>query len=154
MKAVIQRVTKADLSVNGQLISEINNGLVVYFGVKAGDKKEYCDYLSKKIVNMRIFEDDNKKMNLSLLHNGYEILLVSQFTLCASCEHGNRPDFILAEKPTVANEIYEYMITSLQKNGATVKTGIFGADMKINQLNDGPVTIILDTDTDSHFSGE
>ena len=151
MKAVIQRVLGAKLVVDGQTVSEIGKGLCIYLGVKQGDKAEYADYFAKKISAMRIFTDENGKMNLSALDLGCEILLISQFTLLANCEHGNRPDFIGAEKPDKANELYLYTKEKLSQTGLTVKTGIFGADMKITQLNDGPVTIILDTDTDKHF---
>lgn len=144
MKAVIQRVKHTKLSVNGQLISEIPGGLTVYFGVAAGDTKDKADYMAKKIVNMRIFEDDAGKMNLSVIDKGLEILSVSQFTLLADTSHGNRPGFTGAEKPDAANEMYEYFCVKLSEYGVKVKRGVFGADMKIEQYNDGPVTIILE----------
>ena len=144
MKAVIQRVKHTKLSVNGELVSEIPGGLTVYFGVAAGDDKSKADYVAKKIVNMRIFEDDAGKMNLSVMDKGLEILSVSQFTLLADTSHGNRPGFTDAEKPERAKEIYEYFCDRLAEYGVPVKRGIFGADMKIEQYNDGPVTIIME----------
>lgn len=144
MKAVIQRVKHTDLSVDGKLISEIPFGLAVYLGVKAGDGKDKAEAMAKKISKLRIFEDDNGKMNLSLSDVGGEILLISQFTLYGDCSHGNRPSFIEAERPELANALYEYTAETLRGLGMTVKTGVFGADMKIRQFNDGPVTIIYE----------
>ena len=145
MKAVIQRVKKTTLSVDGELISEIEKGLVVYLGVKSGDTKESADYLAKKISAMRIFEDENGKMNLGVKDIGGEILVVSQFTLLADTSRGNRPSFIEAEKPERANELYLYFASLLEQTyGISVKRGVFGADMKIEQYNDGPVTILME----------
>ena len=144
MKAVIQRVKSASLSVDGKLISSIGVGLCVYFGVESGDTEDYADYVAKKIYNMRIFEDENGKMNKSISDVGGEILLISQFTLCADTSGGNRPSFVTAEKPDRANSLYEYEANKLIAYGATVKKGVFGADMQIIQHNDGPVTIILE----------
>ena len=145
MKAVVQRVSKTVLKVDGELISEIGKGLVVYLGVQAGDVKESADYLAKKIAGMRIFEDENGKMNLSVKDVGGEILVVSQFTLLADTSHGNRPGFTDAEKPDIANSMYEYFVSLIANTyGITAKKGVFGADMKIEQHNDGPVTIIMD----------
>ncbi len=144
MKAVIQRVKGASLSVDGKLISEIGVGLAVYFGVEAGDCEASADYMAKKIYNMRIFEDENGKMNKSLRDVGGEILLISQFTLCADASGGNRPSFAEAERPERAEILYEYEAIKLKEWGATVKKGVFGADMQIVQHNDGPVTIILE----------
>lgn len=144
MKAVIQRVLDAKLEVEGKLISKINNGFVVFLGVKKGDSTEDADYLIKKIPLLRICEDENGKINKSLLDTNGEVLLVSQFTLYADSSHGNRPSFIEAENPEKANELYEYVKEGLIKAGLSVKTGIFGADMKITQTNDGPFTIIVD----------
>ena len=143
MRAVVQRVKQTRLSVDGKLISEIPAGLVVYFGVGVGDTLEQADYLAKKIANMRIFEDENGKMNLSVIDKGYEILSVSQFTLLADTSHGNRPSFINAEHPDKAKPMYEYFCEKLASYGIPVKRGIFGADMKIEQCNDGPVTIVF-----------
>ena len=144
MKAVVQRVLCAELKVDGQLISEINAGLVVYLGIAVHDTQQEASFLEKKIANLRIFEDDNGKMNLSALSLGREILLISQFTLLGDCARGNRPDFELAERPEKARILYEYTAEQLRLTGLTVKQGVFGADMKINQLNDGPVTILLE----------
>ncbi len=144
MKAVVQRVRKTTLSVDGKLISEIEKGFAVYFGVKKGDTKDKADYLAKKIAGLRVFEDENGKMNLALKDVGGEILLISQFTLLADVSHGNRPGFTDAEDPATANEMYLYMADRLRGYGISVKTGVFGADMKIQQFNDGPVTILYD----------
>lgn len=143
MKAVIQRVNSATLSVDGTLISSIGKGLCVYFGVEKGDEETLLDYYAKKISQMRIFEDDNGKMNLSCLDLGYEILLISQFTLCANCSRGNRPDFFGAEEPSRARSLYEQLGKKLEEKGIKVSYGVFGADMRILQENAGPVTIIL-----------
>lgn len=144
MKAVIQRVSDAVLKVDGKIISEIGNGYVIYLGVFKGDGENEADYMIKKIPPLRIFEDENGKTNKSITDVGGEILLVSQFTLCANTKHGNRPDFLSAETPDRANELYLYVAEGLKKAGVPVKTGVFGADMKINQTNDGPFTIILE----------
>ena len=144
MKAVVQRVRKTTLSVDGKLISEIEKGFAVYFGVKRGDTKDKADYLAIKIAGLRVFEDENGKMNLALKDVGGEILLISQFTLLADVSHGNRPGFTDAEDPATANEMDLYMADCLRGYGIPVKTGVFGADMKIQQFNDGPVTILYD----------
>ena len=144
MKAVVQRVKETSLKVDGKLISEIHFGLIVYFGVKKGDDIIKADYLAKKIANLRVFEDENGKMNKSVLEVGGEILSVSQFTLYGDVSHGNRPGFSDAEVPSLASSIYDYFCDKLKEQGVTVKKGIFGADMKILQLSDGPVTIIYE----------
>ncbi len=144
MRAVVQRVKQTQLRVSGELISEIPFGLIVYFGVKKGDDKEKAEYLAKKIAKLRVFEDGNGKMNLSVLDVKGEIMSVSQFTLYGDVSHGNRPGFSEAEVPELANAIYDYFCDKLIEQGVTVKRGIFGADMKISQLSDGPVTIIYD----------
>ena len=144
MKAVIQRVLSANLKVDGNLISEIGKGYVIFLGVGVGDDKQKADYFIKKIPSLRIFEDENEKINRSIIDEGGEILLVSQFTLYANAEHGNRPDFLSAEKPDKAKELYLYVAEGLKKSGINVKLGVFGADMKIEQINDGPFTIILE----------
>ena len=144
MRAVVQRTGRVTLSVDGKIISEINKGLTVYFGVARGDGKEKADYLVKKIAALRVFEDENGKMNLSVKDVGGEIMFVSQFTLLADVSHGNRPGFSYAEEPTLAKEIYLYAADKLAEEGVPVKLGVFGADMKIEQENDGPVTIIYD----------
>jgi len=145
MKAVVQRVLGADLKVDGKLISEINKGYVVFLGVKVGDSEKEAEKIASKIAKLRILEDENEKMNLSIKDAGGEILLVSQFTLYGDCKGCNRPSFIQAERPERANELYLRVKALLEKENIFVKTGVFGADMKINVQNDGPVTIILDT---------
>ncbi len=144
MKAVVQRVLDANLKVDEKIISEIGKGYVVFLGVKKGDTKENADYFIKKLPTLRICEDENGKINKSIIDTKGEILLVSQFTLLANTSHGNRPDFLDAELPQQANELYEYVLEGLIKQGITVKKGVFGADMKINQTNDGPFTVILE----------
>ena len=144
MKAVIQRVLDANLKVDGKLISSIKNGYVIFLGVAKGDTKENADYFIKKIPTLRIFEDENGKINKSIMDVGGEILLVSQFTLMANTSHGNRPDFLMAETPDKANELYLYVADGLKKQGIKVGLGVFGADMKINQTNDGPFTITME----------
>lgn len=144
MKAVIQRVLSAELKVDGKIVSEIGKGYVIYLGVKKGDSKENCEYFAKKIPSLRIFEDESGKINRSITDEEGEILLVSQFTLYANASHGNRPDFLDAEEPTKAEELYLYLAELLKNTGLTVKLGVFGADMKISQVNDGPFTVILE----------
>ena len=144
MRAVIQRVLDANLKVDGELISEIRKGYVIFLGVKKGDTKEDADYFIKKIPPLRICEDENGKINKSIIDVGGEILLVSQFTLFADTSHGNRPSFLDAEAPDKANQMYEYVAEGLRAQGLIVKQGVFGADMKINQTNDGPFTVILE----------
>lgn len=144
MKAVVQRVKNTVLKVDGELISEIPFGLTVFLGIKCEDTEKQADYLVKKIANLRIFEDENGKMNLSVKDVGGEVLLVSQFTLYGDASHGNRPSFTLAERPEKAEPLYEYAVSALRAQGVTVKKGVFGADMKIEQFNDGPVTILLE----------
>lgn len=144
MKAVIQRVGRTTLSVEGKLVSEINRGLTVFVGIKRGDCESQADKLAKKIANLRVFEDENGKMNLSVKDVGGEVMLVSQFTLYGDASHGNRPSFIEAEEPIKANKLYEYLVDRIRADGVSVKTGVFGADMKIQQYNDGPVTIIIE----------
>ena len=144
MKAVVQRVKSAKLYCEGKLVSTIGQGLVVFFGVGVNDGKDKADYLSAKIPNLRIFADENGKSNLSVNDVGGEILSVSQFTLLADLSHGNRPSFTSACTPQAANEIYEYFCNKLAESGAPVKRGVFGGDMTIEQVNDGPYTIIYD----------
>ena len=146
MKAVVQRVKQTRLSVDGKTVSEIPFGLTVFLGVKVGDTEKEAAYLAKKIAGLRIFEDENGKMNLSVKDVGGEVLLVSQFTLYGDASHGNRPSFTLAERPERAEPLYEFAVQELSSYGVTVKKGVFGADMKIEQLNDGPVTILLENE--------
>ena len=145
MRAVIQRVKSASLSVDGTLISEIGKGYAVYLGVGQGDNEQDEDYIAKKVALLRVFEDENGKMNKSLTDVYGEILLISQFTLFGNCSHGNRPSFVEAEKPEIANERYLSVKSKLESYGIKVKTGVFGADMQIVQHNDGPVTILIDS---------
>lgn len=145
MRAVVQRVLSANLKVEGKLISEIGKGLLVFLGVGQGDKESDLAKIISKISKLRIFEDENGKMNLSIKDVGGEVLFVSQFTLYADCKHGNRPSFIQAEKPERAKELYLKGKMLLKEENIITKTGIFGADMKIDAINDGPVTIILDS---------
>ena len=145
MKAVVQRVLRANLKVDGELISEIGKGYVVFLGVGKGDTQKDGDYFIKKIPTLRICEDENGKINVNIVDAGGEILLVSQFTLYADTSHGNRPSFINAELPEPANELYEYVLEGLRKQGLSVKKGVFGGDMKIEQVNDGPFTVIMES---------
>ncbi len=147
MKAVIQRVSFSDVKVDGKTIGEIKKGFMILLGVVDGDTEAEAELLARKTANMRIFEDENGKMNLSLMDIDGECLVISQFTLCADCKKGNRPSFIQSAKPDEANALYEYFIEQLKVNGVNkVECGEFGADMKVTLLNDGPVTIILDSD--------
>ena len=146
MKAVIQRVTHASAKVDGETVGSCGQGFLILLGVMAGDDEKEADKLVNKTVNLRIFEDENGKMNLSSLDIGGEMLVVSQFTLCADCTHGRRPSFTPSAPPDEANRLYEYFVRNLKENGIShVETGVFGADMKVELLNDGPVTIILDS---------
>ncbi len=148
MRAVIQRVTNASVSINGELWSEINNGLLVFIGIEDADNDEYIVWLSNKIIQLRIFDDENIVPNLSLKDKGGNLLLVSQFTLQASTKKGNRPSYIRASKASVALPIYEKLIAQLEQDlEKKIFTGKFGADMKIALVNDGPVTILMDTKT-------
>lgn len=142
MKAVVQRVLSAKLRVDGKTVSEIGKGLVVFLGVQKDDGKNDGDYFIRKLPALRIFEDENEKINRSVLDEKGEILLVSQFTLFADTSHGNRPSFFDAESPDKADELYKYVGAGL-KNALPVKYGVFGADMKIEQINDGPFTVIM-----------
>ena len=147
MKAVIQRVAEALVSIGGEIRSEIKKGFLVLLGVGKGDGEAEADVLASKIAKMRIFCDENDKMNLSLGQVGGELLVISNFTLLANCVHGNRPDYFGAESPDRANELYEYFVEKIKnESGVRTVTGEFGADMKVSILNDGPVTIVLDTD--------
>lgn len=146
MKAVIQRVTRASVTVEDELISAIGSGLLILLGVAQGDTRRDAEVLADKIANLRIFSDSDDKMNLSLLTTGGSALVVSQFTLCADCSHGRRPDFFGAAKPDIAEELYEYFCERIKTSGVSeVSKGVFGADMKVELLNDGPVTIIIDS---------
>lgn len=144
MKFLIQRVKNAQVDVDNKTVGKIDNGFLVLIGITHTDTKEIADYLVKKLINLRVFEDENGKMNLSLGDINGSLLLVSQFTLYADCSGGNRPSFVEAAKPDFANELYEYIISECKKKVDKVETGIFGADMKVSLINDGPVTIILE----------
>ncbi|MBE6229302.1 MAG: D-tyrosyl-tRNA(Tyr) deacylase [Bacteroidales bacterium] len=146
MRVVIQRVTQANVVIEGKTNGEIGNGMMILVGIEETDSDEDIAWLTKKIVNLRIFDDENGVMNLSILDKGGEILLISQFTLHASTAKGNRPSYIKAAKPDISVPIYERFIKSLETAmGKSIATGIFGADMKVSLTNDGPVTIIIDS---------
>ena len=147
MRVVLQRVSFANVEINKEIKGKCDKGFLVLLGVKQGDTEKEADFLASKVANLRVFPDENDKMNLSLLDIGGEALVISNFTLYADCSHGRRPSFINAEKPDKANELYEYFCSKLKEKGVTsVEKGEFGADMKVSLLNDGPVTIILDTE--------
>jgi D-tyrosyl-tRNA(Tyr) deacylase len=146
MRIVIQRVSEASVTVNAQVTGEIGNGLLVLVGIEDDDADEDISWLSNKITNLRIFNDENEVMNLGIKDINGDILLVSQFTLHASTKKGNRPSYIKASKPDIAVPVYEKMIRQLENDlGKKIQTGIFGADMKVRLLNDGPVTIVIDS---------
>ena len=146
MRAVIQRVTKASVTIDGKVFSQIEKGLLVLLGIEDADETEDIEWLSGKIVNLRVFDDDNGVMNISVKDIDGDILVVSQFTLHASTKKGNRPSYIKASKPGIAIPLYEKMVRQLSNDlGKEIKTGIFAADMKVELLNDGPVTIAIDT---------
>ena len=146
MRFVVQRVTRASVTVDSQVIGKIGNGFMVLIGVADTDTREIADKMVKKLLGLRIFEDENGKTNLDIHTVGGELLLISQFTLYANCRHGNRPSFIEAGKPDMANEMYEYIIAKCKEQVPVVEKGEFGADMKVELLNDGPFTILLDSD--------
>ena len=146
MRVVIQRVQQASVTVDGQVISQVQQGLMVLVGIVSEDSQADIEWISSKIVNMRIFEDEEGVMNKSVIDKGWDILLVSQFTLHASTKKGNRPSYIAAAKPEISIPIYEMLIKQLTNDlGAAIQTGQFGADMKVALVNDGPVTIIIDS---------
>ncbi len=144
MRIVLQRVTSASVRVDGELTGAIKNGYLILFGVGHDDTEEDCRRLADKIINLRIFSDENDKINLSLGDVGGELLVVPQFTLYADCRKGNRPNFIQAAKPDEANRLYEYFVEYCRNKGQKTETGRFGADMKVELLNDGPFTIVLE----------
>ena len=146
MRFVVQRVTHASVTVDSQVIGKIGNGFMVLIGVADTDTREIADKMVKKLLGLRIFEDENGKTNLDIHTVESELLLISQFTLYANCRHGNRPSFIEAGKPDMANEMYEYIIAKCKEQVPVVEKGEFGADMKVELLNDGPFTILLDSD--------
>lgn len=144
MKLVVQRVSQAKVEVNNKIVGKIGKGFLVLFGAGEGDTKEQADFLAEKLCNLRVFADENDKMNLSIKDINGELLVVSQFTLYADCKKGNRPSFVKAAKPDIANELYEYFMDKCRKEVKNIQKGIFGAKMKVSLLNDGPVTIILE----------
>lgn len=145
MKFVIQRVKESSVAIDGNVVGKIGKGLMVLIGVGEDDTKEIADKMIKKMIGLRIFQDENDKTNLSLSDVNGELLLISQFTLYADCKKGNRPSFIHAGKPDMANELYEYIIAECKTKVPVVERGEFGADMKVSLINDGPFTIILDS---------
>lgn len=147
MKLVVQRVSRANVSVDGNICGEIKKGYMILVGVVEWDTLDDVDILARKVANLRIFEDENGKMNLDIKQVDGEILAISQFTLCADLRKGNRPSFVDSAEPTLANEYYEIFCQKLLENGVkNVEKGIFGADMKVDLVNDGPVTIIYDSE--------
>lgn len=144
MKALIQRVKRASVTIEGQIYSEIRAGLLVLLGVEKGDEKLNADNLAQKLTSLRIFEDENEKMNRSILDIKGEMLIVSQFTLCGDCKKGTRPSFDKAAEPKIANELYEYFISKIKEYNIPVKTGQFGAMMDVELVNDGPVTFMIE----------
>lgn len=147
MKLVVQRVKNANVVIENKTVGEIKQGFMVLLGVAPTDTKEIADFLVQKLIKLRVFEDENQKMNLSIQDIDGELLIVSQFTLYADCNHGNRPSFIGAAAPDMANELYQYFVEQCKKqNIKKVATGEFGADMQVSLQNDGPVTIILEKD--------
>lgn len=146
MKAILQRVSFAEVKVDGDTVGKIDSGFLILLGIAEGDTQKEADALSAKISTLRVFTDENDKMNLSLADIDGEVLVISNFTLYADCSHGRRPSFIKAARPETAEPLYEYFCKSMSDNGVRrVEKGIFGADMKVSLLNDGPVTIDIDT---------
>ena len=145
MRLVIQRVKKTSVSIENKVYSSIDKGLLVFIGINVNDKKEDASYLVKKLINMRIFNDSNDKLNLSAKDLDMPLMLISQFTLYANCKRGNRPSFVNAARSEIAKPLYEFFIKEIQKYNLNFKTGKFGAMMDIKLINDGPITIILDS---------
>lgn len=144
MKLVIQRVEHASVRVDGEVVGRINGGFLVLVGIGAQDGEKECERLAAKMINLRIFSNENGKTNLSLKDVGGELLLISQFTLYADCRKGNRPNFLTAKEPNEAKRLYEYFAELCRREIPVVETGVFGADMKVELLNDGPFTIVLE----------
>ena len=145
MKFVIQRVTRASVMVENEVIGKIGKGFLVLVGIENSDNEQVADKMVKKLCGLRIFEDENGKTNLDIHSVGGELLVISQFTLYADCHHGNRPSFINAGRPELAEPLYEYIVEACKKNVPVVEKGRFGADMKVELINDGPFTIVLDS---------
>ncbi len=146
MRVIVQRTTRAEVRIDGQVVGQIGKGFLVFIGVSNDDTEQVADKMIKKLLGLRIFEDENGKTNLSLDSVNGELLLVSQFTLYADCKHGNRPSFTKAGSPDHANALYKYIIDKCKETVSVVETGSFGADMKVSLLNDGPFTILLDSE--------
>ena len=144
MRLLVQRVLNSNVKVDGKVVGEINKGYMFLLGVTHDDDKDKADYLVNKLLNLRVFEDENGKMNLNIKQVGGELLIISQFTLYGNTKDGNRPSFIDAAKPDKANELYEYFIEKCKQENIKTEAGIFGADMKVSLVNDGPVTIMLE----------
>ena len=144
MKVLIQRVKKAGVNINGEAVSSISKGILALVGIEKEDTREQVEKLAKKVVNLRIFPDENDKMNLSLIDVKGEMLIVSQFTLCGDCKKGTRPSFDKSAPPQIANELYEYFVSQIQSYGVKTGTGVFGAMMEVSLINDGPVTFMLE----------
>ena len=144
MKVLIQRVKKAGVNINGETVSSISKGILALVGIEKEDTREQVEKLAKKVVNLRIFPDENDKMNLSLIDVKGEMLIVSQFTLCGDCKKGTRPSFDKSAPPQIANELYEYFVSQLQSYGVKTGAGVFGAMMEVSLINDGPVTFMLE----------
>lgn len=144
MKVLIQRVKRAGVDIDGKPFSSIEKGTLALVGIEKGDTKEQVEKLAKKVVNLRIFPDENDKMNLSLIDTKGEMLIVSQFTLCGDCKKGTRPSFDKSAPPDIANELYEYFVSQVQTYGIKTGTGRFGAMMEVELINDGPVTFMLE----------
>lgn len=147
MKVVVQRVSEAHVKVNNEIVGKIRKGLMLLIGIDENDEKADADWITQKILNLRIFGDENDKLNLSVKDVEGEILCISQFTLIADYKKGNRPSFIKAAKPNKAIPLFDYFKTELSKSGLKIESGIFGADMKVSLINDGPVTIVIDSFT-------
>ena len=146
MKFLVQRVNGASVEVENKIVGKINKGFLVLIGITHNDNKEIADYLIKKLINLRVFEDENQKMNLNINQVNGELLLISQFTLYANCKKGYRPSFTESGSPDLAEELYEYIIASCKETVPVVEKGSFGADMKVSLINDGPFTIVLDSE--------
>ena len=144
MKLVVQRVSEASVEIEGKINGQIKQGFMVLVGITNDDNEEIVDKMVNKLINLRIFEDENEKMNLSIKDINGELLIVSQFTLYADCSGGNRPSFVNAAKPDLANELYEYFVKKSKENIPVVQTGVFGAHMEVSLINNGPVTIELE----------